>query len=270
VQKKSIIEIVRDKRRDLVVDQHIAEITGKKYHPRPNHFRNKETGEEYYAIAGGLAFPARPAPGFGVIVGAVKGDDIDQPILKTLDDFEGHGLEDLLTTAEQRRHKWGYPDTLLYYYGDPERFLESIYAFNERLGDGKGTRTDLFLGHPADFGDPHRTEIFLEQIYSLLRPSTSGTKRLFLGECKLLRAHLQNIPVGITAIEESPAVAALGYAVHSLMTMRPWLVFTHPERTIPTDGGVWAEVFGSWDDRAPWDEECDESDRNDLMPTLEP
>ena len=270
MQKKSIIEIVRDKRRDLVVDQHIAEITGKKYHPRPNHFRNKETGEEYYAIAGGLAFPARPAPGFGVIVGAVKGDDIDQPILKTLDDFEGHGLEDLLTTAEQRRHKWGYPDTLLYYYGDPERFLESIYAFNERLGDGKGTRTDLFLGHPADFGDPHRTEIFLEQIYSLLRPSTSGTKRLFLGECKLLRAHLQNIPVGITAIEESPAVAALGYAVHSLMTMRPWLVFTHPERTIPTNRGSWAEVYGSWDDRAPWDEECDESDRNDLVPTLEP
>lgn len=69
--------------------------------------------------------------------------------------------------------------------------------------------------------------------------------RLFLGECKLLRAYLQNIPVGITVIEDQPAVAALAYAVHTMVTMRPWLVFTQPERTIPTDKGFWTEVFAS-------------------------
>ena len=52
-----------------------------------------------------------------------------------------------------------------------------------------------------------------------------------------------------------PAVAALGYAVHTMVTMRPWLLFTQPERTIPTDSGIWTEVFGSWSDRPPWDEE---------------
>lgn len=266
----SIIEMVREKRRERGPDHHIDEITGQRYTTKPNYFRHKQTGECFFAIAGGLAFPARPAPGFGVIVGVVKGES-DRPILKVLDEFEESDLETLLAVAEQRRHKWGFPHTLSAYCGDPERFLEAFYTFNEKLGDGKDKPAGFYLAHPEGFEDPRRTEIYLEQIYGLLRPSPNGTKRLYLGECKLLRAHLQNLPVGITAIEDHPAVAALGYAVHTLASGRLWLTFTQPEKTIPTEmNGAWGELCGEWDDRTPWDEEDDGIEGDDgLMPTVD-
>ena len=54
--KKSIIQRVRDKQQPI--SDHIAEITGQRYVTKPHYYRHKETGEEYFTIAGasGMAF----------------------------------------------------------------------------------------------------------------------------------------------------------------------------------------------------------------------
>jgi hypothetical protein len=107
----SIIKAIRSKRHEF--DQHIAKITGRRYVPKPRYYKNTETGEDYYALAGALAFPVGCTPGFAVIVAALKdGENLMAPTLKVVDEFEDLDLEELLDVCEKRRYRWGYPNQL--------------------------------------------------------------------------------------------------------------------------------------------------------------
>ena len=41
-------------------DARISAIEGRRYVRKPTYLKNKETGDEYYAIVGAIAFPAGP------------------------------------------------------------------------------------------------------------------------------------------------------------------------------------------------------------------
>ena len=238
MKMKSIIKMVREPEADL--NERIAEITGQIYVRKPYYFVNQESGEEYYAITGGLSFPRLHTPGFSVIVAVVKDEqNLESPILKVVEEIEEQDLNSLFGACEKVRHRWGYPKNLELFYGDPERFQQSLFNFNKKQKAG------LYLCPPSDFEDHNRTEIYLQTIMDLLR---GDGKRLFIGDCKRLRTHLQNLPTDVKNIEDYPSIAALGYVAHSLIFQAPWLQFTNAERYVSTDMGAYDEVFGSWDD----------------------
>jgi hypothetical protein len=76
-KKKSVIQRVRNKQQPI--SDHIAEITRQRYVPKPYYYRHNKTGEEYFTIAGALAWPSVDRPGFAVIVAASKAIQKNQP-----------------------------------------------------------------------------------------------------------------------------------------------------------------------------------------------
>ena len=259
---ESIIKAVRSKRHES--DQHIAKITGRRYVPKPTYYRNTKTGEKYYAFVGAFAFPVGRTPGFALIVAALKTDENHMaPTLRVVDELEDLDLEELLDACEKRRHRWGYPDQLEFFYGDPGRFLQAVCKFNERLETKADSAGGFYLAQPSGFESQNRTEVYLQQIRSLLRPSDNRVKRLILGDCQRLRSHIQNMPLDVQKIEEHPAVAALAFAVHSLVATSPWLKFAQHQRYRPTINSDFGYI-DSW----PWEDENDENTDDGLVGTI--
>jgi hypothetical protein len=128
--------------------------------------------------------------------------------------------------------------------------LQAVCKFNEGLETKADFAGGFYLAQPSGFESQNHTEVFLQQIRSLLRPSDNGGKRLILGDCQRLRSHIQNLPVEVQKIEEHPAVAALAYAVHSMVATSPWLKFAHHERYRPTINSDFG-YMESW----PWEDE---------------
>lgn len=120
MKPKSIIRPIRDRGQGHY-ERRIASLTGQQYIIKPTHYENTETGEEYYAIAGSIAFPVGKASGFALVVAALKEPEHEQaPRLKALDELEVRDLVGLLAACEQLRHKWGYPHQLDTWIGDED------------------------------------------------------------------------------------------------------------------------------------------------------
>ena len=228
---KSLIQKIRDKK--LANEDHISEITGVSWVPKPDYYRNTETGEEFFDIFGALSWPAGDRPGFAVVVGVVKGGDPQEPALKALDEIESPSVEGLLKECVDLRTKWGFPDLLKVWLGDQERFLPIVTDFNAN----RRSEDLLVVTVPYDFEKPNRGEIYLQRIFELLKPGASGKKRLSLGGCNKLRGNISDFPHGaaqIGQVERWPAVAALGYAVHTMLVYKPWLRFLKPQKLVST------------------------------------
>ena len=100
---RNIIRSVRSKSHEY--NRHIAGITGVRIAPRPTYYKNTETGDEYYAIIGALAFSSHRTPGFAVIVSAIKDEQgpVD-PKIEVLDEIEAiDGIDGLLEACKDRR-----------------------------------------------------------------------------------------------------------------------------------------------------------------------
>ena len=271
---RNIIRSVRSKSHEY--NRHIAGITGVRIAPRPTYYKNTETGDEYYAIIGALAFSSHRTPGFAVIVSAIKDEQgpVD-PKIEVLDEIEStDGIDGLLKACKDRRERWGYPQTLEIFFGDQERFITAIGDFNQKVSQPR-TEKGIYLAPPADFQLPNRSEIYLERIKSLLRKDETGEKRLSLGLCKKLRTQLQDLPADADKyqIEVYPAVAALGYAVHSILSLRPWMSFVKHEQAIRTIRDDY-EDFAAYQQREALDqlssfnEGYDDEGWDDLIPTI--
>jgi hypothetical protein len=270
---RSIIKSVRDKRQ--ADNQHIARITGIQYIPKKIYYRNIETGEAYYDLCGAIAFPAYQAPGFAVIVAVEKNASDDGPRFKVLDEIEDDNLEGLLQSCIQRRQRWGYPDLLRTFYGDPERFHTFLCDFNKKFQKDHHPDKGIYLAPPSDFYLLNRSEIYLERIKSFLKPDKNGWKRLILGSCNNLRTHLQNLPgdVSLGKIEDFPAAAALGYAVHSTALLRPWMRFVKHKQAIRTIRNDYEDYVASQQQEALYDlfsfnDRYDLEGGDDLIPTI--
>jgi len=92
----------------------------------------------------------------------------------------------------------------------------------------------------ADIKTPINTPIYLQTLLSYAIP-VDGKERLLLETCNRVRTQLNNLPKDANRIEEFPAVAALAYAIHSLLGFKPWERSTEaPKKPI--------DLHGSWND----------------------
>jgi len=224
MHEESIIKTIRDKAHPQ--SKRIAFITGAQWVPQPTYYRNNENGDNYYTLAGALAYPSERLPGFAVIVAAMKeAETPSEPRFKVLDEIEAPTVEGLLKLCAQRRWRWHYPKLLGFFYGDHERYSSALTEFNTHIERSQEGDRGLYLAQPADFEQPNKTEIYLERIRSYLTTCEDGRKRLSLGSCDKLRIHLEKLPTDAAKlhIEDFPAVAALGYALHSMAQGRPWM-----------------------------------------------
>jgi len=189
---------------------------------------NTETKEEYYHIAGGIAWPGVEAPGYALIVGVKveMENDKEVPMLFCREEAEGQSVDGLLEQCLNLRERYGYQQGLLqYWYGDSERLQSSVSRFNQQLQDETNRAKGVYLSRPADFEKSNRLEIYLDEIRSLLTPRESGAKSLFIGNCHRLQNALRSV-LGDAAKrysdDDCPPVACLGYVVHSLLASMPW------------------------------------------------
>ena len=271
----SIIEEIRDRNRFSRANAHIARITGKRRISKPTYYRHKKTGDEYCFLAGGIGWPRDPKekPGFAVVVGVVKPDPKtnEKPTMRVLEEAEAPTVDGLLKEAVRFQKRYGAvdcPDLFRVWYGDAERADTSVILFNTETTKDPDK---IFVVQPYDFEKPNAFERHVNQIFSSLAVDpTTGKKRLYLGECTKLRNHIQNAPVDVAVKGDSkdfPALAALGGVVHNLMMLMPWLEFVKPQRTVPT---VYDPLTKLEDDYEPawWEnDEQDEHDDGELVPT---
>jgi hypothetical protein len=230
MHKESLIEKVRDKDLDTDHDDHIARITGVRQVPTPVYYRHIETGEEFYDIFGALAWPAADSAGFAVIVGVKKGGNPQEPGLVALAEVESPSVEGLLNACCEIQGKWGGAEVLDIWLADAARFSTVVVDFNHNLK----RRDAMLLSDPYDFQRLNRSEIYLQRIFELI-----GGRRLFLGGCSRLKGCLRDLPhdaAQTAQIEQWSAAAALGYAVHTLLVLKPWLRFAKQQRLVSTIG----------------------------------
>jgi len=221
---KNIIEKIREGRTQPThVDKHIAMITGQPFFPSPIHYRNEETDDRYYHIAGSIGWPSKK-PGFGLIL-AVEKTDSKRPPFRVLEEHEDQDIERLMRWCLQIRQKYGFKRAGLmeFWYGDCQRFNTIVSNFNEK--QNRAEKYGLFITPPYDFELSNSFEIYLNQIRTCLSTDQSGTKRLYLGEAKGLVNHIKNLPPDILTkgkIQDYPAIAALGFVIHTLTVSKPW------------------------------------------------
>jgi hypothetical protein len=250
-------------------DARISAIEGRRYVRKPTYYLNLENGNEYYAIAGSIAFPIGKMPGFGTIVGVLKETEHKKaPHLQVLEEIEEPTLVGLLSSCEQARWKWGYPSQLDLWIGDAEHFMQAIAEFNDDIESMPDDRYQgLYISPPSDFEETRRDELYLQTVRQLLSPGPCGVKRLIVGSNPKLRAYLQNVPPDLGHVEDVPALAALAYAAHTILATMPWLQFTQPERFEPTikeDGYAQLSMLPWEDEHFQWDELDSDLDGNPL------
>jgi len=180
------------------------------------------THEEYLCLAGGFAWPGMK-PGFAVVVAAQRQKDAEEVIFKTLAEVEEQDLNTLLQQSYGLYEQYGKNcrEIPWFWYGNPNSGLnEFIQKFNKRRGD----ETPFFLTPPPHLEKQNCFEIYCRTIHSLLQHTA---KRLILGSCDKLRAYLDQLitsDIVNGAIEEHPAISALGFALAALDTYEPWLM----------------------------------------------
>jgi hypothetical protein len=207
------------------------------------YYRNTETGELYYDIRGGIAFPAQ-APGGIIIIGILK-DAHGEVGMACLDEAESKNSLDLLEKALRLRRKWGYTegnDLLEVFWGDGLRFAPTVAYINQRLARVK--RGPLIISDPLGWEDTQsRFAMYLSRLDSVLKKDRKGRKRLELRGSKLLRASMQRFTMDSRMGRKEPfypLLTAAGFVVHGILTLEPWLQMAEHERLRPT---VWQDTY---------------------------
>ena len=277
---ESVIECIKDRSRLSGADEHIMMITGEQRIPKPVYYRHKETGAEY-SFVGGIGWPRDPkeSPGFAVIVAVDKATD-DKPVMRTLDEMEAPTVEGLLKKCAQLQRNMDITNARIYSDSGMETLNAqthlSICSITGRMS--VKTRTAFMFRPPMilsgqtllnataiRFGAAWRRILPAGSCYIWMPVSSLGT---------IFRMSLPNVAVK-GAIEDYPALAALGGVVHSLMMLRPWLEFSRRERTIATIQDP-LEELQEQHDRAFWEaengiygfEDLDEYDDGELVATI--
>jgi hypothetical protein len=122
-----------------------------------------------------------------------------------------------------------------------------IGDINVQVEKQHGQSNGFYITQPCDFETPNNFEIYLHRIRACLKAHDSGKKQLVLDKANRLRNHLQNLPPdAITngSVEEYPALASLGFAVHTLMAQRAWLKHAESETLVHTQKDDY-EIFAA-------------------------
>ena len=272
-KNESIIRVIKDK--TPVDNKRIAMITGQRSYPKPTYYENRETGDLYSHISGGIAWPGNGMPGFAIVVAVDKTDDTE-PTFRVLEELEERSIETLLNECVALREKYGYSmdkGLLAIWWGDYERFMPLMSDFNEKLRIKDRAKNPFLISPPPDFDKPNNFEIYFNRIESCLNERNAGKVRLIIGGNNKLRNHLINQPPDASSksVDDYPAISALGYVVHALMTVQPW---KQPVRYVEKDFEQYAlEEYDSLSRYSiggrSYYEDDDFSDDGDLIGTID-
>jgi len=224
---KGKIQQVRPKSKTGGLDKHIASLFGHESVPKRSYYRDVESGREFWEIQGAIAWPEMgKIPGYILIMGVVKGEDTENLRFLCLDEVESVSAAELLEACVKLREKWGFwecPSLLRKWYGNPERLVPIVSNFNATLqGDEKNVEKGFYVVPPIGWETKTWFETYLARIHEMF-----GQKRLHIGTCNRLRNHLQlfsSKDARQREGEDFPPIAALGYALHSLLILKPWSI----------------------------------------------
>ncbi len=200
---------------DPVVNEHIAMVTGQKYHVRPYYWQNQETGEEYNYITGGIVWPALNNDGYAFTVGVQAGETLAFQCLeekRTLDDNA-----ELFEWCIERQEAYGCgqdSNLLPWWYGDPERLMSLT---NEKNINHKKNR--LVITPPPDFTERDAFQTYFSRLTVAILP---GTKTLWINDCQTLKNSLSSFTVGDGVDKEDPVINCAGWTIHALLSYEPW------------------------------------------------
>jgi hypothetical protein len=175
-------------------------------------YRNLETGEEYHHLAGGFTWPGRK-PGFALVLAVMQSEPVT---FRALEEVEHDRVPTLLLLCAGLREKYSPPNDanrLLCFYGNSGHRLSGFLA---DLPDDKR----FWLMLPTEFEQAKNSlELYANQI-------KSAGRRLILGQCDGLKKYLAGAPDSFVGEGEDdfPAIAALGYPLHSLTKSEPWVL----------------------------------------------
>jgi len=229
---KSIIKTHVDSMENHWANQHISEIKGQNYVPRRTYYENRENGELYCYISGGIGWPGKGpagkgAPGVGVVVAVMKSDEED-PKMKIIDAFKDRspaGLVKGCLKAQAKYRSEGDPDLFKMWFGDNLKYQTSIDQANLKL-----KRPFLLAPYP-DSEQTNSFEIAFGSLDSALSRGDDDRPRLLIKKNELMREHIQQLHAQglLGTADQYPAIAALAYVVHALLVYRPWNMPVEPK-----------------------------------------
>ena len=187
------------------------------------YFRHKETGAEYSWIEGAFSPPGYQYPGYAVIIGMDRQEDpkYKTHFIRGLEEFETEQLTDiegLIKGCIALKGKYGaYPLLEQGFYSElTEATSERVYNTISRLYGEKSE----FWPIPGPYSE--HPQSFQQYVMTLAHYK----KILDISQCPKLKNYMLMIKDGRDLLkmkpEENPAIAAIAYAVSTLIHMRPW------------------------------------------------
>lgn len=209
-----------------------AHITGQPLVERPWWYEDMETGRLYHDLFACLGWPSEVSdrdtglPGYAAIVGVLRPMDLDKDThynpqdakFLLLTEAQDKDVPTLLEKCVDMREKYGFgiqPQLLTVWFGDPDRFYQTLALANERLTANGGNRRAILVSPPDDFGTPMIFDNYVRSLQSCL---IKGKVRFFFREkTQSLRVRLKEFR------RDDPAVLAAGGLVHSLLGRCMWM-----------------------------------------------
>ncbi len=172
----------------------------------------------YRQVAGGLAWPTGPKPGFLVVVGEEGRRELQtgQRVLWVLAEQEAGSLADMYRHYRELSEKF----LLREWYGDPgNKAMMHLFRQQTREVQGEKFMPLVVLGAPYR-DDPQGLLFYVQTVNELVK---SSQKLLFFGENSQLPGNFLTLsPEDLEGkAQDYPPVAALGYAVAALRLYGP-------------------------------------------------
>ena len=174
-------------------------------------FKNKETGDLYRQVVGGIAWPSGANPGWAVVLGQ---DYLKDEVLKKYH-FRILAESDFINPTDLLRRCFEYKKQF---------FANPFYGNtgNTVMMDALNNLDVNFYIESAPFvDDPGCFQYYVSQIRERAMPSK---KFLHFGKSSKLPGHLMSLPmqrITHTKAQDYPAVLALGYALTGAVTYDP-------------------------------------------------
>lgn len=190
-------------------------------------YQNPEFGESYRRVAGGLAWPALPEPGYLVVVAEqwARDDGLGARGLRILAEREASTVAELHRGCLEMR-KLCQVESWLTDMG--RRHEVNLFL---RQNQNLQVRKDVYLEAAPYAREGAKLGLYAQLILELVQP---GRKILVFGTDSQLTGYL----LGRTAEDmrepaaRYPRLAALGYAVAEMVTREPWDAAAPPPKVI--------------------------------------
>ena len=202
-----------------------AHITGQNLVERPWWYEDLETKYLYHDLYGCIGWPSEVSdkdlglPGYAAIVAVLREDDRLDPYnpmdaeFFVLAEAQSMDVPTLLRECLKLRTRYGYGiqrDLLQIWYGDQERFIQTVALFNERLHPDQ----EFLITPPDDFYTPRVFDNYVRSLRSVLM---EGHERLYFGETDILKGRILEFR------RDDPAILAVGGLIHSMLARTMWM-----------------------------------------------